>query len=209
MLPLDESRLPLDYGALYLHDWGMSTAPQDVFRKDAWQNPRNARTLRVYMALRNQEIAERVTALRKGRHMSQKSVYEALGVSERAYQNWESGDTKPNYTSLQKLAEFFQVTEGFILEGVDDRPVIEGVPEQLDGVDEKFSELVARVQTQLDRLEEKLDRLTDLFSPPGEADDRQPAQMPLVAALVEAFQAAQPASEPARTGRGRRSQQTA
>lgn len=230
----------------------MSSTPNIAFVQDSWQATKNARTLRAFMALKNQEIGDRIRDLRGRR--PQTVVAQAIGASPRTLQTWEGGVAKPNYRYLQKLAEFFGVTEGYILDGVDDRPIIEGVPEQLEDVDSKFSERVddveraiadvdnavtkfrtwaehavqniideralalARANERLVSIESKLDRLMDLvdaglFTQPGEDDDGQRQapvlredQMPLVAALVEAFQAAQPETAPAKTDPGSRSQ---
>jgi transcriptional regulator with XRE-family HTH domain len=67
------------------------------------------------MALQNQEIAARLRELRGTR--PQTFVADEMGVSERTLQNWESGATKPNYRSLQLLAEYYGVGEEFILTG--------------------------------------------------------------------------------------------
>lgn len=67
------------------------------------------------MALRNQEIGERLRELRGQK--PQTTVADELGVAERTYQNWEAGDAKPSYRNLQKIAEYFGVGEDYILAG--------------------------------------------------------------------------------------------
>src|SRR4051794_25614689 len=96
----------------------MSSATQPAFVKDAWQTPRNARTLRAFMALQNEEIAARLRELRKARgNPPQDTVAAELGVGDRTYQTWENAEAKPSYRSLQKLADYFGVGEDFILSG--------------------------------------------------------------------------------------------
>lgn len=90
-------------------------ATQPEFAKDSWQTPRNARSLRAFMALRNQEIAARLRELRGQR--PQTTIADELGVAERTYQNWEAGDAKPSYRNLQRLAEYYGVGEEYILTG--------------------------------------------------------------------------------------------
>jgi transcriptional regulator with XRE-family HTH domain len=98
----------------------MSNTSQAAFVQDAWQTPRNARTLRAFMALQQREIGERIAELRKSRgNPPQEVVAHQLGVSYRAYQAWEAGDSKPAYRNLSKLAAFYGVTEEFILLGGD------------------------------------------------------------------------------------------
>lgn len=67
------------------------------------------------MALQNQEIAARIRELRGTR--PQTLVADEMGVSERTLQNWEAGDAKPSYRSLQLIAKYYEVSEEFILTG--------------------------------------------------------------------------------------------
>lgn len=73
------------------------------------------------MALRQSEIGERIAQLREQRgNPPQETVAHQLGVSYRAYQTWEAGDAKPSYPNLEKLAEYYGVSEEYILTGSDD-----------------------------------------------------------------------------------------
>lgn len=117
----------------------MSSAAQAGFGNDSWQTPRNARTLRAYMALRNQEIGQRVRELRGNR--PQTVVADALGVSERALQNWEAGEAKPAYRNLQRLADYYGTTEEYILTGA--RPEEPPRIVHADGREARFAELGA------------------------------------------------------------------
>lgn len=138
----------------------MSSATHAFLAKDAWQSPRNAHTLRAYMALRNQEVASRIRELRKLRgNPPQERVAEALGVGDRTYQTWESGEAKPSYRNLEKLAAFYGVTEGFILEGLEDAtPRMNGVPTQIDGGFEEFRGHVTALGERLGRIEQALEQ---------------------------------------------------
>ena len=67
-------------------------------------------------------FAEKLRMLRKDRKYTQASMAQMLGVSPRAYQNYEEGKTYPKDSSLyQKLASFFDVTVDFLMndEGYD------------------------------------------------------------------------------------------
>lgn len=48
--------------------------------------------------------------LRKKKNLSQSQVAEALGISLRAYQNYEYNQREPNIEMLNKLADYFDVT---------------------------------------------------------------------------------------------------
>jgi transcriptional regulator with XRE-family HTH domain len=124
----------------------MSTATQATFVKDAWQTPRNARTLRAFMALQQREIGERIAELRKSRgNPPQEVVAQQLGVSYRAYQAWEAGDAKPSYRNLSKLAAFYGVSEEYILLGGE---MPERQVPQLNRIETMLAELLHLVRVQ-------------------------------------------------------------
>jgi transcriptional regulator with XRE-family HTH domain len=138
------------------------------------------------MALRQREIGERITALRRSRgNPPQEVVAQQLGVSYRSLQAWEAGDSKPSYRNLTKIAEFFGVTEEFILVG-----------------EENASS--PRHMSQLDRIETKLEAvlqaITQLGERVAEAELRQAA--PDAEALAQS-EAAVPAKARPRRARQR------
>jgi transcriptional regulator with XRE-family HTH domain len=121
------------------------------------------------MALQNQEIAARLRELRGTR--PQTLVAGEMGVSERTLQNWESGATKPNYRSLQLLAEYYGVGEEFILAGgrrTRPRPVSDGSAPDL------FPVTVNRLDGDLeDRITSIEDTLADIMGLLREARSEQ------------------------------------
>lgn len=66
---------------------------------------------------------ERLTELRKMRHLTQKQVAEGANLTEIAVQNYESGRRKPNYDSLIALADFFDVSLDYLV-GRSDNPEV-------------------------------------------------------------------------------------
>jgi transcriptional regulator with XRE-family HTH domain len=102
------------------------------------------------MALRNQEIAERIKALREARgNPPQPVVAAAVGVSLRTYQNWEGADAKPEYRNLENLAAYYGVSEQFILSGDSaprEDPVV--VSETVEGGFEEFRTYVRELKEQ-------------------------------------------------------------
>lgn len=127
---------------------------KNVFAQDSWQTPRNARTLAAYMALQTREIGDRISALREARgNPPQEIVAQKLDVSNRAYQAWEAGDSKPSWRNLTKLAKFYGVTEEFILLG--DVPEETPQASQLDRVEQ----LIRDQNEQIKGLSEELELL--------------------------------------------------
>lgn len=52
----------------------------------------------------------RLKQLRQKSTLSQKAVAEALGITLRQYQRFESGEQRPGYDNLIRIADFFQVS---------------------------------------------------------------------------------------------------
>ena len=71
--------------------------------------------------------------LRNRRELSQTEVAKALGISLRAYQNYEYGQREPNIEMINKLADFYGVTTDYLL-GRDT-----GEPDTLDQLAAEFS----------------------------------------------------------------------
>lgn len=71
--------------------------------------------------------------LRKTRNLSQGQAAEALGISLRAYQNYEYGQREPNIEMINKLADFYGVTTDYLL-GRDT-----GEPSALDTLAAEFN----------------------------------------------------------------------
>lgn len=62
-------------------------------------------------------IHERIKDARIKKGLSMKALGELLGVNWQTIQQWENGSTAPKRTRLTKVAEFFGITEQFLLNG--------------------------------------------------------------------------------------------
>lgn len=69
------------------------------------------------------EFSERLASLRKARNLTQKQVYEAVGMSPIGYQRYEYGERLPSYRHLLAIADFFDVSLDY-LTGRTDNPDI-------------------------------------------------------------------------------------
>ncbi|HEM9612232.1 TPA: helix-turn-helix domain-containing protein [Streptococcus agalactiae] len=58
---------------------------------------------------------ERLKELRKKSNLTQKDMAEYFGTSQPSYQAWESGKRNPNSESLDKIANFFNVSTDYLL----------------------------------------------------------------------------------------------
>ena len=65
-------------------------------------------------------LQERMRELRKERKETQRQVADAIGVTDRQYQRFETGEQKPGFDSLLALADHFGVSLDY-LAGRSDR----------------------------------------------------------------------------------------
>lgn len=61
------------------------------------------------------EFKNNLKAIRLEREMTQKNVYELLGVSANCYASWEQGRTQPDIESIKKLCKIFNVSADYLL----------------------------------------------------------------------------------------------
>ena len=65
------------------------------------------------------KFSERLKQIRKESGMTQKDVYERLGISCNGYASYEQGRTEPNIATLIKLCKIFEVSADYLL-GIED-----------------------------------------------------------------------------------------
>ena len=67
---------------------------------------------------RNKEIARRLSELRKDKGITQSELAEMLGVSRTTVANYETGNRTPEYDTLARLADIYQVSCDYIIRGI-------------------------------------------------------------------------------------------
>jgi len=65
-------------------------------------------------------FAGRLKNLRTSRNLTQKQVYEAIGMSAIGYQRYEYGEREPAYQKLIALADYFDVSLDYLVGRSDD-----------------------------------------------------------------------------------------
>ena len=85
------------------------------------------------------EFSERLKSLRLEAGLTQKEIATKFEISQPTYAQWENGRRKPSGETLQKFADFFDVSTDYLLGNSDSRYS----DEQLDGM-----EIFFRNQTQ-------------------------------------------------------------
>ena len=64
-----------------------------------------------------EEIAKRLKELRESRNMTQAEIGEIAKVSNKAVWAWENGKSIPRMGSLQRIADYFNVSASWLIEG--------------------------------------------------------------------------------------------
>ncbi|MFF2482243.1 helix-turn-helix domain-containing protein [Paenibacillus sp. NPDC058071] len=62
-------------------------------------------------------MGDRLRELRIGRSLSQEAVARTIGITRSAYSHYEINNRQPVYDTLLRLADFFNVTTDYIIDG--------------------------------------------------------------------------------------------
>ncbi|MCI8561685.1 MAG: helix-turn-helix transcriptional regulator [Dorea sp.] len=86
------------------------------------------------------EFAEKLTALRKGRELTQEKLAEQLNVSRQSVSKWESGQVVPDVEKIIELSRVFDVTLDYLLK-----------PSEIDELSVKADMLEQQQKQMMDR----------------------------------------------------------
>lgn len=64
-------------------------------------------------------MADRIESLRKEKGISQEELADRVGVSRQAVSKWESEQSTPDVDKIITMSEYFGVTTGYILKGIE------------------------------------------------------------------------------------------
>ncbi|ATI75647.1 helix-turn-helix transcriptional regulator [Bacillus sp. FSL K6-1109] len=64
-------------------------------------------------------LGARIRALREKENLTQKALAAKLNIPHQNLSNYERGFRQPDYETLIKIADFFEVTTDYLLRGVD------------------------------------------------------------------------------------------
>jgi transcriptional regulator with XRE-family HTH domain len=64
---------------------------------------------------------ERIKELRTGKNLSQDGLGKALDKSRETIANWESGKTRPDFETLDKISSFFGVSSDYVIGRTDEK----------------------------------------------------------------------------------------
>jgi transcriptional regulator with XRE-family HTH domain len=66
-----------------------------------------------------ENFSERLKQLRKSQNVTQKELAQSLNVTERNYQSWEAGKTKPKFEAINALCNYFSCSADYLLGRTD------------------------------------------------------------------------------------------
>ncbi len=69
--------------------------------------------------MKNNYFGKTLKKLRLEKHLSQRKFGEIMGVVNQTVSSWEVGIREPDYDTLIKIAQYFEVSVGFLL-GVEE-----------------------------------------------------------------------------------------
>ncbi|GAA0471718.1 helix-turn-helix transcriptional regulator [Alkalibacillus silvisoli] len=69
------------------------------------------------------ELHERLRLCREQKELKQNSVAEKIGVKNNTLSSYEKGDRTPDYKTLVKLADLYEVSVEYLIRGRSPRPL--------------------------------------------------------------------------------------
>lgn len=97
-------------------------------------------------------IGERIKSLRKEKGLLQRELAKNLGMTQQTISLYESGHREPDWKTLNKIAEYFNVSVDFLLGNTDEPRSADKVKEALSD----YPELLAFWEEQMGREEVQL-----------------------------------------------------
>ncbi|CAM5204256.1 MULTISPECIES: helix-turn-helix domain-containing protein [Bacillus subtilis group] len=68
-------------------------------------------------------FSKRLTMLRKSKNLLQKEVADKIGVARTTYASYEQGKREPDIETINKIADFFDVSTDYLLRGIINQKV--------------------------------------------------------------------------------------
>lgn len=95
------------------------------------------------------EFCNILKQLRQKKGITQKEIAKILGISQAAYSLYEKGGREPKYEMLEKIADFFNVSVGYLVSGQKNYIYYKNEKK----INEFLDELIKKVKTQKERSE--------------------------------------------------------
>lgn len=90
--------------------------------------------------------------LRKGRNLTMKSLGAIIGVAESTISQYESGKREPDFSTLQKLADYFNVSVDYLLGRTDKKETAAPKDDGLTPLERELMDLLQHLTPDQKRL---------------------------------------------------------
>ncbi|MFB0637471.1 helix-turn-helix domain-containing protein [Bacillus rugosus] len=70
-------------------------------------------------------LSDRLVELRKSKKLTQQGLADKLKITRSSLSQYEIGNRQPDYETLKKIADFFEVTTDYLLGYSNTKPVVE------------------------------------------------------------------------------------
>ncbi|AXF54587.1 helix-turn-helix domain-containing protein [Salicibibacter kimchii] len=110
-------------------------------------------------------LKERLIQLRKSNKKTQKEIASILGITRPAYTAYERGNRSPDYDTLKKIADHYDVSTDFLLGHTDDPKEKEEEPKMFayGGFDDMSEEEMQELEEYAQLMRKRRKRLEKLF----------------------------------------------
>ena len=95
--------------------------------------------------MNDMSFANRIKQLRIDNNLTQKDIAEKLGMTPTGISYWESGNAVPNYETLKKLADLFNVSIDFLIGNEKTNDENDVLFRKIGKVDVEKKELLMRI----------------------------------------------------------------
>ncbi len=95
--------------------------------------------------MNDMSFANRIKQLRIENNLTQKDIAEKLGMTPTGISYWESGNAVPNYETLKKLADLFNVSIDFLIGNEKTNDENDVLFRKIGKVDEEKKELLMSI----------------------------------------------------------------
>lgn len=116
-------------------------------------------------------LGSRIRSLRNSRNLSQKLLAEKLKIPNQNLSNYERGFRQPDYETLQKIADFFEVSTDYLLGRTDKKEMVFNELPNLSAKEERD------IAKDLEKTLEDLENSEDALMFDGEPIDEHTKEM--------------------------------
>lgn len=93
----------------------------------------------------NNTFATRIKQLRIDNNLTQKDIADKIGITPTGISYWESGTAIPNYETLKKLADLFNVSIDYLTGNEENNTENDILFRKIDKVDKDKKDLLMRI----------------------------------------------------------------